>query len=139
MSLFIIIALAAPLISPNDPKSPGAFLKVHVKQLGDRDPHPPSMIPPLGTLPGQFDGFHALVWGARDALIFGLEVVILAACVGFLLGAIAGYAGGFLSSVLMRVTDAFLAFPVIAGVVFLNQLWVSAIVSVGGFSKLNMQ
>jgi peptide/nickel transport system permease protein len=138
VSLFIIVALAAPLISPNNPKSPGAFMKVRVQRLGDIDPYPPNMIPPLGTLPGQFDGFHALIWGARDALIFGLEVVILAACVGFLLGAIAGYAGGFLSSVLMRITDSFLAFPVIAGVVFLNQLWASAVVSVGGFAQFNI-
>jgi peptide/nickel transport system permease protein len=138
VSLFILVAIAAPLISPNNPKSPGPFMVVRVLRLGDRDPHPPDMIPPLGTLPGQFDGFHALVWGARDALIFGLEVVSLTALVGFLLGAIAGYAGGFLSSVLMRVTDAFLAFPVIAGVVFLNQLWVSAVVSVGGFSMFNI-
>ncbi len=100
--------------------------------IGDLEPHPPTVIPPLGTLPGQIDGFHALIWGARDAFIFGLEVVSLTALVGFLLGSIAGYAGGFLSSVLMRVTDAFLAFPVIAGVVFLNQLWVSAVVSAGG-------
>ena len=138
VSLFILVALAAPLISPNNPKSPGPFMEVRVSRLGDRDPHPPLMIPPLGTLPGQYDGFHALVWGARDALIFGLEVVSLTALVGFLLGAVAGYAGGFLSSVLMRVTDAFLAFPVIAGVVFLNQLWTSAIVSAGGFPMLNI-
>ena len=138
VSLFILVAIAAPLISPNNPKSPGPFMEVRVLRLGDRDPHPPDMIPPLGTLPGQFNGFHALIWGARDALIFGLEVVSLTALVGFLLGAIAGYAGGFLSSVLMRVTDAFLAFPVIAGVVFLNQLWTSAVVSVGGFSMFNI-
>ena len=133
VTFFVVVAAAAPLISPNTPKSSGAFVALRTSRLGDKDPHPPAMMPPLGTLPGQFDGFHALVWGARDAIIFGLEVVILAAMVGFLIGAIAGYAGGFFSSVLMRLTDSFLAFPVIAGVVFLNQLWVSVNVAAGGF------
>jgi peptide/nickel transport system permease protein len=87
----------------------------------------------LGTLPGQKDVFHALVWGTRDALLFGLEVAILAALFGSLFGAIAGYAGGMVNGIMMRTTDSFLAFPIIAGVVLLNQLWVSATIAAGGF------
>jgi peptide/nickel transport system permease protein len=132
VSLFIIVALAAPWISPNNPKSPGPFMKVAGFRVSDLTPHPPGVGIPLGTLPGQSDVFHALVWGTRDALSFGLKVVILAAFFGMLLGAIAGYAGGFLNNILMRITDAFLAFPVIAGVVFINQLWFSAMVAAGG-------
>jgi peptide/nickel transport system permease protein len=133
VSLFIIVALAAPLISPNNPKSPGPFIRVKGFTLGDNQPHSPVLAPPLGTLPGQLDVFHALIWGTRDALAFGLEVVILTAILGVLLGAIAGYAGGVFSSIIMRITDSFLAFPIIAGIVFLNQLWVSATALAGGF------
>jgi peptide/nickel transport system permease protein len=75
---------------------------------------------------------HALVWGTRGALSFGLQVVIMAALFGVLFGAIAGYAGGGVSSIMMRITDAFLAFPIIAGVVLINQLWFAATVTAGG-------
>ena len=133
VSLFIIVALAAPLISPNNSKPPGPFMKVSGFSSGDRLPHSPELAPPLGTLPGQMDVFHALVWGTRDALAFGLGVTILAAVFGLLVGAIAGYAGGVVSSIMMRLTDAFLAFPIIAGVVLLNQLWITATVAAGGW------
>jgi peptide/nickel transport system permease protein len=130
---FIVVALAAPWISPNSPKSPGPFQRAPGFSLGDIMPHSPSLVPPLGTLTGQVEVFHALVWGTRDALGFGLEVVLLSAFFGLLFGAVAGYAGGALNSIMMRITDAFLAFPIIAGIVFLNQLWVSVTVAAGGF------
>ena len=69
------------------------------------------------------DIYHSLVWGARSALQFGLVVVAFSACFGILMGAISGYTGGWVDSGLMRLTDAFLAFPVIAGVVFIQQLY----------------
>ena len=133
VGFFIVTAIAAPWISPNNPKSPGPFMRAQGFRLGDREPHSPRLTAPLGTLPGQTDVFHALIWGTRDALAFGLEVVILTAIFGVLFGAIAGYAGGVISSIMMRITDAFLAFPVIAGIVLLNQLWVSVTVAAGGF------
>jgi peptide/nickel transport system permease protein len=132
VGLFIMVALAAPLISPDNPKSPGPFMRVSGFGLGDREPRSPSVVPPLGTLAGQLDVFHALVWGTRGALVFGLEVVILAASFGLLFGAIAAYAGGAVNSIMMRITDAFLAFPVIAGVVLINQLWFAVTVAAGG-------
>jgi peptide/nickel transport system permease protein len=130
---FIVVALTAPWISPNNPKSPGPFMRAAGFSLGDNLPRSPSLVPPLGTLTGQVEVFHALIWGTRDALGFGLEVVLLSAFFGLLFGAIAGYAGGTLNSIMMRITDAFLAFPIIAGIVFLNQLWVSVTVAAGGF------
>jgi peptide/nickel transport system permease protein len=130
---FIIVALAAPWISPNNPKSPGPFTRAAGFSLGDIEPHSPSLVPPLGTLTRQVEVFHALIWGTRDALGFGLEVVLLSALFGLVFGAVAGYAGGALNSIMMRITDAFLAFPIIAGIVFLNQLWVSVTVAAGGY------
>jgi peptide/nickel transport system permease protein len=59
-------------------------------------------------------------------------VAALTAIVGLLFGAISGYAGGIVNSIMMRITDAFLAFPIIAGVVFLSQLWTSTIAAAGG-------
>jgi len=132
VGLFVLVSLAAPLISPNDPKSPGPFMRVPGSRASDAQPQSPSVVALLGTLPGQTDVFHALVWGTRDALSFGLQVAVLTAIVGLLFGAIAGYAGGIVNSIMMRITDAFLAFPIIAGVVFLSQLWTSTISAAGG-------
>lgn len=117
---FIFIAIAAPFISPNDPQNPGPF-KV-VGNIFNSEPQPPSEFAPLGTLPDQTSVYHALVWGTRSAFTFGLSVALISAFIGVLIGAISAYSGGFLNDFLMRITDAFLAFPIIAAVVFIQQI-----------------
>ena len=52
-----------------------------------------------------------LVSGARISLGVGLTVVSVSACVGILVGAVAGYAGGIVDTVIGRVMDVLLAFP----------------------------
>jgi len=78
-------------------------------------------MPQYGIAPGQdasfqWDVYYTLVWGARSALRFGLVVTALTALIGITVGVISGYVGGLSNLLAMRVTDAFLAFPVIAGV-----------------------
>lgn len=139
--LFVIAAVAAPVLSPMDSKEPGIFQKVahnRTERLSQA-PRPPSDIAPLGTLPYQYDVFHTLVWGTRDALSFGLMVVLISGVFGVVFGAVAGYAGGFVNNLMMRISDAFLAFPVIAGVVFLQQLMATAIEAAGGIYLFNTQ
>jgi len=114
------VALLAPVLSPQSEKEPGAFQRAEGVKRTKREPQAPEIVPPLGTLPGQLDVFHALVWGTRDALNFGLKVTLATAFFGILLGASAAYAGGWLNSLVMRVADSFLSFPLIAGVVFLH-------------------
>jgi peptide/nickel transport system permease protein len=137
--LFILMAIAAPLLSPTDSKDPGMFKKVgHTRaERMDDTPHPPSDIAPLGTLPNQYSVFHTLVWGSRDALRFGLIVVLISGLFGVTWGASAGFAGGAVNTVMMRVADAFLAFPVIAGIVFLQQLTAIAVEAAGGIYYFN--
>jgi peptide/nickel transport system permease protein len=137
--LFMLMAVAAPLLSPMDSKDPGMFKKVgHTRaERMDDTPHPPSDIAPLGTLPYQYSVFHTLVWGSRDALRFGLIVVLISGLFGVTWGASAGFAGGAVNTVMMRVADAFLAFPVIAGVVFLQQLTAIAVEAAGGIYYFN--
>lgn len=130
ITTFAAMSLAAPWISPMASKDPGIFQRVG--RAVDYEPRPPSDKALLGTLPGQFDVFHAIVWGIAEALRFGLTVAVVSALIGVFLGAVAGYAGGVINSTIMRITDAFLAFPVIAGVVFLQQLVNITITSMGG-------
>jgi peptide/nickel transport system permease protein len=132
---FAGITLAAPQLSPMDTKNPGIYQRVG--RAVDTQPKPPSWQTPLGTLPGQYDVFHALVWGTGEAMRFGLTVAIVTALIGIFLGAVAGYAGGWLNSLIMRITDAFLAFPVIAGVVFMQQIVAITITAMGGIYYFN--
>lgn len=127
---FIFVALAAPVLSPPNATTQGAFKKVG--RATDLVPHPPSETAILGTLPGQIDVFHALIWGARDAVQFGLLVAVGAFFFGIFFGAVAGYSGGIVNNVMMRIADAFLTFPALAGVVFIQQLVAITIESMGG-------
>ena len=102
-----------------------------VGRTSDTLPKPPSQDAPLGTLPGQISVYHSLVWGTRSALLFGLAVAVFTAMVGVLIGTISAYFGGFLNNMLMRITDAFLAFPVIAGVVLIRQVLSIALSELG--------
>ncbi len=119
---YLLAAIAAPRLSPpDDPDHPSPF-KVVGDRYSDMTPHPPSEEARLGTVPGQLDVYHTLVWGARSALRFGLVTALSTACLGVLVGAISGYLGGLVNGLLMRVTDAFLTFPTIAGVWLFRQL-----------------
>lgn len=132
---FAVTALSAPLIAPSNQTTQGPFMKVG--RQSDRRPHPPTETSPLGTLPGQLDVYHALIWGAREAMQFGLLVALGAFVFGSLFGAIAGYSGGWVNGLMMRIADAFLTFPVLAGVVFLQQLVAMTIESMGGIYWFN--
>ena len=138
--VFLAVAIAAPILSPMDPVHPDIFQRVGQTRSErlDVQPHPPSEIAPLGTLPYQYDIYHALVWGARSALVFGLVVVSFSGLFGVIFGAVAGYAGGITNTIMMRVSDAFLSFPVIAGVVFLQQLVAITVEAMGGMYIFNV-
>jgi len=127
---FIFVAVAAPILAPKDPKAEGVFRRLG--RASDFRPRPPSDQAVLGTLPGQIDVYYALVWGTRSAVSFGLLVAGSSLIIGVLVGSIAGYAGGALNNLMMRVADSFLTFPVLAGVFFLRQIIGVAVNSMGG-------
>jgi peptide/nickel transport system permease protein len=122
--VFLVVAIAAPVLSPQDPEYPGPIKYVGLRT--DYRPHTPAEVPPLGTLSTQISVYHALVWGTRSAVVFGIVVASITALIGSLIGAFSGYFGGFINQLLMRITDAFLSFPIIAGVVLI-QLIIKAI------------
>ena len=132
---YVVTAIGAPYLSPDDPKNPGPFMRVGRRV--DAKPQPPSEKALLGMLPNGIDVYHALVWGSRDALQFGLIVTISTALFGILYGAVAGMAGERVSILLLRIADAFLAFPPIAGLVFLQQLFAATVVAFGGLYFTN--
>jgi peptide/nickel transport system permease protein len=113
---FVVLAAAAPLLAPLDASGVVGRSRVIPGLSQPRMPRPPGPGIPLGTLPGNVDAAYGLVWGSRSALRVGLTIAICTALLGVCLGAISGTLGGTVQEVLMRGTDALLAFPVIAGV-----------------------
>jgi len=97
----ILVALAAPLISPFDPNSQDTFRRLE----------PPSKEHPLGLDDLGRDVLSRILFGARVSLRVGFSVVILASVIGITLGAMAGYFGGTVDTIVMRITDILLAFP----------------------------
>ncbi|TKB11614.1 nickel transporter permease [Desulforhopalus sp. IMCC35007] len=101
IAVLICTSVFAPLIAPFDPIITNLAARLH----------PPSTTYFLGTDEMGRDIFSRIIWGSRLTLyVIGL-VAIIAAPVGIIVGTISGYFGGFIDTVLMRITDIFLAFP----------------------------
>jgi peptide/nickel transport system permease protein len=78
----------------------------------------------MGTASGQYDVFYGVIWGTRTALFIGGVVVAASAIIGILIGAIAGFYGGWVDEVLMRVVEVFIAFPFLVAALILASLLV---------------
>jgi len=101
ISGLILVAVFAPQIAPFDPIATNLSNRLQ----------PLSAEHYFGTDEVGRDIFSRIVWGSRLTLyVIGL-VAIIAAPVGILIGTVAGYFGGFIDTLLMRITDIFLAFP----------------------------
>jgi peptide/nickel transport system permease protein len=72
---------------------------------------PPSAAHPLGTDTVGYDVLGRLMLGGQSTLEVGLAAAVLSSLIGAVWGAIAGYAGGWVDSLMMRVVDSFLAIP----------------------------
>ncbi len=120
LGLVILLALAlvatlAPVIAPYEPDQVLIGIENVKKRqapcihlLGCPADQPQHL---LGTDGNVRDFFSRLVYGARVSLLIGLTTVTFAILVGTLLGAVSGYAGGWVDNVIMRLMDVLLAFP----------------------------
>jgi len=107
--VFAFIAILAPLVAP----PPGGHWNPYLipRDGYSATPQPPSEEHIFGTTQGQYDIFYGVVWGTRSAFRVGLVVIGIVLAVGIILGSLAGYFGGVIDEVIMRITDIFLAFP----------------------------
>ena len=109
IAIFIAIAIFAPLIAPTPE---GNFDPYKIPRDGYvATPQPPSEENIFGTTQGQYDIFYGVIWGTRSAFRVGLIVIGVVLSLGIVLGSLAGYFGGVIDEVIMRITDIFLAFP----------------------------
>jgi len=102
--LFLLVAAVGPWIVPFPEDARGA---VHL----ERKLQAPSAVHWFGTDEVGNDVYTRVVLGARVSLQIGLIITTLAALVGVPLGIVAGYLGGALGELIMRVTDLFLSVP----------------------------
>ena len=110
-----LVALAAPLIAPYDPQQVLIGIEdvkkrsapcIHV--LGCDETRPQHI---LGIDGNVRDLFSRIIYGARVSLSIGFTTVTFAVFFGVSLGAIAGYVGGWIDNVIMRIMDVILGFP----------------------------
>jgi peptide/nickel transport system permease protein len=99
--LFVVMALAAPWIATTDP----------VRTDWAKIRKAPSWAHPFGTDDLGRDGFSRVVWGSRISMQAGVFSIVLAMAIGVPIGLVAGYYRGALDQLIMRLTDAWLAFP----------------------------
>lgn len=103
IGLLVFVATFAPWLAPHSPVS-GDLAGSRLLPMGS-----PGYL--LGTDDQGRDILSRLIYGSRWTLYVVLLVAILSAPVGLLVGTVAGYAGGWVDALLMRITDIFLAFP----------------------------
>jgi peptide/nickel transport system permease protein len=105
-ALFIVMAALAPLIAPYGP-----FEVVYDADRAVVALSPPSWQNWFGTTNQGMDVFSQFVWGSRVALIVGLTSALGSVLLGTLVGLVAGYFGGWIDEVLMRLTDIAFGMP----------------------------
>jgi len=96
-----VVSLAAPVIAPYDPN----FIDLKSVLM------PPSPEHLLGTDPLGRDVLSRIIYGSQVSLKVGFVAVGLATLIGVLVGAMAGFYGGWMDQVLMRLVDLMLCFP----------------------------
>ncbi len=140
LAFFVFIAVAAPVLAPPagrdpyriprdgyspDPKPPGT-------EWRRREPPLPFWWKPimktdrwvhlLGTASGQWDIYYGVVWGTRTAFRVGLIITLSVMTIGILIGSVSAYYGGLVDTILMRITDIFLAFPFLVAALTLSAI-----------------
>jgi peptide/nickel transport system permease protein len=125
LTLFILLALLAPVIVPYDPIATSWSL---VRKA-------PTALHWFGTDELGRDILSRVVYGARASLLAGLISVAIALGIGVPLGLLAGYRGGFTDALISRITDAMLACPflilAIALAAFLGPSLGNAMIAIG--------
>ncbi|MEU6265192.1 ABC transporter permease [Saccharopolyspora shandongensis] len=110
--ILIAVALFAPVISPFSPD-----------EIAGRALRAPSSAHLMGTDNVGRDVFSVVLHGTRIALLMGLVSAALALLIGAVVGGIAGYAGGHVETLLMRVTEIFQIVPLMVLALFVVALW----------------
>lgn len=117
---FIIIAILAPILAPPPENTRDVFM---IPRSGfNTQPQPPSADHRMGTTEGQFDIYYGVIWGTRTAFRVGVIITLLTTMIGLIIGSLAGFYGGWLDELLMRLTEIFQAFPFLLAAITLTSV-----------------
>jgi peptide/nickel transport system permease protein len=101
VSCIIVLAVAGPWVAPYDPTEPDYAAAVEA----------PSLAHPFGTDKFGRDQLSRVMHGARIDLAIGLIATVVPLIIGVVIGSLAGYFGGVIDALLMRIIDIQVAFP----------------------------
>jgi peptide/nickel transport system permease protein len=136
ISLILIIGIVTPIVDPYDPRVDSNLAEARKS---------PSFEHPFGTDRLGRDVFRRVLHGARISLVIGFVVVFVSGSVGTILGLMAGYFGGWVDTIVMRLMDILLAFPAILlaiaivavrGPGLTNTILAVAVVGVPGYARV---
>jgi ABC-type dipeptide/oligopeptide/nickel transport system permease subunit len=116
ITILVLTAIFAPLLAPYDP------YKQNLNNILSK----PNSNHLLGTDTLGRDTMSRIIYGTRTSLLVGIVAIFIAASIGMLLGLTAGYMGGATNTVIMRLIDAMMTFPMI-----LLALTIAALLGVG--------
>lgn len=149
LGILILIAIFAPLLAPYEPTLSLIDIEDVAKRqgpcihlLGCPEDQPQHIM----GVDGNFrDEFSRLLYGTRISLFIGFTTIGIAIIAGTIIGAVAGYAGGWVDNIIMRLMDVILAFPsfllaiaiiTVLGRGLQNALYAIAIVNVPQFARV---
>jgi peptide/nickel transport system permease protein len=119
---FFLVALFAPLIAPYDPlevvEIDGIWLSNEKPFFMEDEEQPVLLI--LGTTNVGRDIFSQLVYGSRTALLVGFSAALAVAIIGTVVGLLAGYYGGWVDAILMRLADVAFGIPFIPFIIVIS-------------------
>jgi peptide/nickel transport system permease protein len=109
---FVLLAVLAPVIMPYpiDLRVGGVY-------------QPPSLQHPFGLDDGGIDMLSLLIQGGQTSLLVGFTAAVISLIVGGGIGIMAGYFGGWIDSLLMRVTDYFMVVPLLPLAIVVSAVW----------------
>lgn len=114
-AIFIVVAVLAPWIAPYDPTE--ILFTSEFQLAADLRPGQDGFL--MGTTSLGRDLFSQIVWGARSALLIGLTAAFMVALIGSIVGIVAGYFGGWVDTILMRMADIAFGIPFLPFVIVL--------------------
>jgi peptide/nickel transport system permease protein len=102
LTVLFLVAVLAPLLAPHDPRAMGEVQDIL---------QPPTRTHLLGTDEVGRDVLSLILYGARISLLIGFAAAFLSIIIGTVIGFSAGYFGGWVDDLLMRLTDLFVVIP----------------------------
>jgi peptide/nickel transport system permease protein len=134
LAFFILLSITAPLVAPYDPYD-AENVDIMNSELPPAWQEGGSSAFLLGTDNQGRDLLSTMIYGLRISVLIGIGAVFLQAAIGILVGLTAGYMGGRVDAVLMRVADIQFSFPYLMVAIFISAIF-QILFGIGSYEKL---